>query len=98
MKSWQRCVIGLMIVALGATRNLGQAVKSGPRHPRVPEDVGRLRQPQQRGSDTMNNLMALWGEAFQKMYPNVKIQIEGRRAYHRPRSSQAPQFGPMSRP
>ena len=46
----------------------------------------------------MNNLMALWGEAFQKMYPNVKIQIEGRRAYHRPRSSQAPQFGPMSRP
>ena len=25
------------------------------------------------GSDTMNNLMTLWGEAFAKLYPNVKI-------------------------
>ena len=25
------------------------------------------------GSDTMNNMMALWGETFQKLYPNVKI-------------------------
>ena len=30
------------------------------------------------GSDTMNNMMALWAEAFRKMYPNVKIQIEGK--------------------
>src|SRR5688572_22422941 len=30
------------------------------------------------GSDTMNNLMTLWGESFQKMYPNVKIQVEGK--------------------
>ena len=30
------------------------------------------------GSDTMNNLMALWGEAFQKTYPNAQIQIEGK--------------------
>ena len=51
------------------------------------------------GSDTMNNLMALWLEAFRKYYPNVKIQIEGKG------SSTAPpgliegtaQFGPMSR-
>jgi len=51
------------------------------------------------GSDTMNNMMALWAEAFRKMYPNVKIQIEGKG------SSTAPpalivgtsQFGPMSR-
>ncbi len=26
----------------------------------------------------MNNLLALWGEAFQKMYPNARIQIEGK--------------------
>ena len=26
----------------------------------------------------MNNLMTLWGEAFAKMYPNVKIQVEGK--------------------
>lgn len=30
------------------------------------------------GSDTMNNMMALWGEMFLKMYPNVKIQVEGK--------------------
>ena len=30
------------------------------------------------GSDTMNNLMTLWGETFQKLYPNVKIQVEGK--------------------
>ena len=30
------------------------------------------------GSDTMNNMMALWAETFRKAYPNVKIQIEGK--------------------
>ncbi|MGH7884871.1 MAG: PstS family phosphate ABC transporter substrate-binding protein [Thermodesulfobacteriota bacterium] len=30
------------------------------------------------GSDTMNNLMALWCEGFSKYYPNVKCQIEGK--------------------
>jgi len=51
------------------------------------------------GSDTMNNLMTLWGEGFRKMYPNVTIEIEGKG------SSTAPPaliegnatFGPMSR-
>ena len=30
------------------------------------------------GSDTMNNLMALWCEGFAKYYPNVRCQIEGK--------------------
>src|SRR5574341_261683 len=30
------------------------------------------------GSDTMNNLMTLWGEGFSKFYPKVKLQIEGK--------------------
>ncbi len=30
------------------------------------------------GSDTLNNLMTLWAEKFNRMYPNVKIQIEGK--------------------
>ena len=29
------------------------------------------------GSDTLNNLMTLWAEEFQKIYPNVNIQIQG---------------------
>jgi phosphate transport system substrate-binding protein len=51
------------------------------------------------GSDTMNNLMALWGESFQKLYPNVKIQIEGKGSTTAPPALIAgtSQFGPMSR-
>ena len=30
------------------------------------------------GSDTLNNLMTYWAEAFSKLYPNVKIQVEGK--------------------
>ncbi len=51
------------------------------------------------GSDTMNNLMTLWAEAFAKMYPNVKIQIEGKGSGTAPPALIAgtAQFGPMSR-
>jgi phosphate transport system substrate-binding protein len=51
------------------------------------------------GSDTMNNLMTLWGEAFAKMYPNVKIQVEGKGSSTAPPALIAgtAQFGPMSR-
>jgi phosphate transport system substrate-binding protein len=51
------------------------------------------------GSDTMNNLMTLWGEAFAKMYPNVRIQVEGKGSSTAPPALIAgtAQFGPMSR-
>jgi phosphate transport system substrate-binding protein len=51
------------------------------------------------GSDTMNNLMTLWGEAFAKMYPNVKIQVEGKGSSTAPPAliSGTAQLGPMSR-
>lgn len=52
------------------------------------------------GSDTMNNLMALWAEGFNKMYPNVKVEIEGKGSSTAPAAliSGTAQFGPMSRP
>ncbi|MDD7985520.1 PstS family phosphate ABC transporter substrate-binding protein [Lentisphaera marina] len=51
------------------------------------------------GSDTLNNMMALWSESFQRKYPNVKFEVEGKG------SSTAPpaltqglsQLAPMSR-
>src|SRR5688572_32881821 len=51
------------------------------------------------GSDTMNHLMTLWGESFAKMYPNVKIQVEGKGSSTAPPAliSGTAQFGPMSR-
>lgn len=52
------------------------------------------------GSDTMNNMMALWAETYRKFYPNVKIQIEGKGSTTAPAALIAgtSQFGPMSRP
>jgi len=52
------------------------------------------------GSDTMNNLMTLWSETFRKMYPNVKVQVEGKGSSTAPPALIAgtAQFGPMSRP
>ncbi len=51
------------------------------------------------GSDTLNNLMTLWAEAFQKEYPSVKIQIEGKGSSTAPPAliSGTAQLGPMSR-
>jgi phosphate transport system substrate-binding protein len=51
------------------------------------------------GSDTMNNLMTLWSEGFIKMYPNVKVQVEGKGSSTAPPALIAgtSQFGPMSR-
>ncbi len=52
------------------------------------------------GSDTMNNLMTLWGEEFIKFYPNVRIEIEGKGSSTAPPALIAgtATFGPMSRP
>ena len=51
------------------------------------------------GSDSMNNLMTLWGEGFGKCYPNVKLQIEGKGSSTAPPALIAgtAQLGPMSR-
>jgi phosphate transport system substrate-binding protein len=52
------------------------------------------------GSDTMNNLMALWAEEFRKYYPNVKIEVEGKGSSTAPPAliQGTAQLGPMSRP
>ena len=51
------------------------------------------------GSDTMNNLMALWAEDFRKFYPNVNIEVEGKGSSTAPPAliSGTATFGPMSR-
>jgi len=51
------------------------------------------------GSDTLNNLMTFWAESFRKVYPNVKIQIEGKGSSTAPPALIAgtAQLGPMSR-
>ncbi len=52
------------------------------------------------GSDTLNNLMALWSEGFRKVYPNVNLQVEGKGSSTAPPAliKGVAQLGPMSRP
>jgi phosphate transport system substrate-binding protein len=52
------------------------------------------------GSDTLNNLMTLWAEGFNKVYPNVRIQIDGKGSATAPPAliEGTAQIGPMSRP
>jgi len=51
------------------------------------------------GSDTMNNLMALWAEGFKKFYPNVREGIEGKGSASGPPAltEGTCSFAPMSR-
>jgi phosphate transport system substrate-binding protein len=51
------------------------------------------------GSDTMNNLMALWVEGFNKFYPNVGTEVEGKGSSTAPPAliNGTANFGPMSR-
>ena len=51
------------------------------------------------GSDTMNNLMTLWAEGFNAMYPNILPEIEGKGSNTAPVALTAgtAAFGPMSR-
>ncbi len=51
------------------------------------------------GSDTLANLMAMWAEAFKRIYPTVSIDIEAAGSSTAPPAlaSGASSFGPMSR-
>jgi phosphate transport system substrate-binding protein len=51
------------------------------------------------GSDTMVNLANLWAEGYKKLYPNVKVQIEGKGSATAPPAlaNSLAQLGPMSR-
>ena len=51
------------------------------------------------GSDSMNNLMTFWTQGFQKFYPNVQVEVEGKGSSTAPPALIAgtANFGPMSR-
>lgn len=51
------------------------------------------------GSDSMNNLMQLWGDGFRTFYPNVNIQVQGLGSSTAPAAliDGTAQLGPMSR-
>ena len=92
-------------LALGAGMVLsasafGQAVQVDPALPDYKPASGVSGSMKSMGSDTLNNLMALWAEGFRSAYPNVQIEIEGKGSGTAPPAliGGNAQFAPMSRP
>jgi phosphate transport system substrate-binding protein len=79
---------------------LAQAVAIDPALPVYRPVAGVSGSLKSIGSDTLNNLMTLWAEGFSQIYPNVRIEIEGKGSSTAPPALVAgtAQFGPMSRP
>lgn len=96
-----RKMILIAIVVLGFMSQaiFAQAIKVDERLPKYKKTTGISGNANSIGSDTMNNLMALWLEEFRKLYPLVNIQIEGKGSSTAPPAliEGTAQFGPMSR-
>jgi phosphate transport system substrate-binding protein len=95
----RRLFAGIAALTLGVTLAHAQAVQVDSSIAPYQKTSGVSGNINSVGSDTMNNMMALWAETFRKMYPNVKIQIEGKGSGTAPPALIAgtSQFGPMSR-
>jgi phosphate transport system substrate-binding protein len=95
----RRLLLGIAVLALSVGTARAQAVHVDPSVSAYQKTSGVSGNINSVGSDTMNNMMALWAETFRKMYPNVKIQIEGKGSGTAPPALIAgtSQFGPMSR-
>jgi phosphate transport system substrate-binding protein len=92
-------IVGILAAALAAPAAFAQPVKVDASIPSYPKTSGVSGNINSVGSDTMNNMMTLWAEAFTKMYPNIKVQVEGKGSSTAPPAliSGTAQFGPMSR-
>jgi len=98
MKSLCKIAFCVVVVAAMAGMALAQ-VKVDPKletYKPVPGISGNLNSV---GSDTLNNLMLMWGEAFREIYPNVNIQVQGAGSFTAPAAliDATAQIGPMSR-
>ena len=94
----KRLVTMAVLVALTAPA-AAQQIKVDPGLAAYQKTAGVSGNVNSVGSDTLNNLMTLWSEGFIKMYPNVKVQVEGKGSSTAPAALIAgtSQFGPMSR-
>lgn len=96
--TFRKWVVGLT-AALGATALMAAGPQIDSKLPVYRPVSGVSGNIKSIGSDSMNNLMTLWGEEFKKFYPSTQIEIEGKGSSTAPAAliqGQA-QFGPMSR-
>ena len=93
-------LLTLAALALAATPIAAQPAQVDPAIASYAKSSGVSGSLSSIGSDTLNNLMTFWAEGFQKQYPNIKVQIEGKGSSTAPPALIAgtSQLGPMSRP
>jgi len=89
----------LMLLAVPAGAFGQEALQADPNLPPYEPVSGIAGSVISVGSDTLNNLMALWSEGFRRTYPDVQIEIEGKGSSTAPPALIAgtAQLGPMSR-
>lgn len=94
-----RLLTAVCAVALACAPALAEATVD-PNLPRYSPTRGVSGNIKSVGSDTMNNLMTLWGEEFRKFYPAVNVEVEGKGSSTAPPAliEGVASFGPMSRP
>ncbi len=86
--------LAAVVLATSALKALDEAL---PAYHQVSSLSGHLKSV---GSDTLGHEMALWAAAFEKLYPDVKIDVEAAGSATAPKAltDGMSQFGPMSRP
>ena len=95
----RRLVLAVAALALGSTLASAQAVQVNPSTPAYQKASGVSGTLKSVGSDTMNNLMALWRDEFLKIYPTSPSRSRARARHRAARAHRGPRhFGPMSRP
>ncbi len=91
--------IGLGLSVVFASQAYAAPTTIDPKLPKYQKVSGVSGALSSVGSDTLNNLMTLWSEDFKKMYPAVKIQVQGAGSSTAPPAltEGTANFGPMSR-
>ena len=99
-KFFQLTAIATVVLALWTSMALaGETITIDSKLPVYQKTTGVAGNIDSIGSDTLNNVMTFWAESFKKLYPNVKIQIEGKGSSTAPPALIAgtSNLGPMSR-
>lgn len=95
----RKIIATIMLFGMLTAGNVSAQVSVDPALPEYTPVSGISGNLSSMGSDTLNNLMTLWAEAFQGYYPNVNIQIQGAGSSTAPPAliEATANFGPMSR-
>ena len=80
MRVFKLLMVGFVLV-MAAGVVMAQSVSVDSDLPTYTKTKGVSGSVKSIGSDTMNNLMALWSEDFRSLYPSVQVEIEGSHAF-----------------